>query len=146
MAGERARQQRLERKARRRREKCVRPPPRTAPLLVSFGSGLPKMSETLVAFAEPLLANVPEVEVRWRAELHAAATIWNGLVSGSSETEIATALQRGLAPSVDALVLVRCLTERKQRLFAGDQRIIFDVRTQQAGQRVHVMAASGLFR
>ena len=146
MAGERARQLRLERKARRRREKRVQPPPRAAPLLVNFGSGLPKMSETLLAFAKPLLANVPEVEARWRTELHAAATVWNGLVSGNSETEIATALQRGLDPSVDALGLVRCLTERKQQLFAGDQRLIFDVRTQQAGGRVHVMAVSGLLR
>jgi hypothetical protein len=146
MAGERARQQRLERKARRRREKRVRLPPRAAPLLVSFGSGLPKMSETLVAFAEPLLANVPEVEARWRAELHTAATVWNGLVSGFPEAEIVATLQRTLDPSVDGLGLVRCLTERKQRLFAGDQRIIFDVRTQQTGERVHVMAASGLVR
>src|ERR1041384_351707 len=144
MAGERARQLRRERKARRRREKQVRPPPRTAPLLVSFGSGLPKMSETLVSFAEPLLADVPETEARWRAELGAAAIVWNGLVSGLAEAEIAATLQRGPAPSVGALGLVRCLTERKQRLFTEDKRLIFDVRTQQAGERVHVMAASGL--
>jgi hypothetical protein len=31
-------------------------------LLVSFGTGLPKISETLVAFAEPLLAGIPEAE------------------------------------------------------------------------------------
>ena len=146
MAGERARQQRLERKARRRREKRVQSPPRAAPLVVSFGSGLPKMSETLIAFAEPLLADVPETEPRWRAELHAAATVWNGLVSGSREAEIVATLQPRLDSSVDALGLVRCLTARKQRLFAGDQRIIFEVRTQQAGERVHVTAASGLFR
>lgn len=144
MAGERARQLRRERKARQRREKQVRSPPRAAPLLVSFGSGLPKMSETLVSFAEPLLAGVPETEARWRAELGAAAIVWNGLVSGLSEAEIAATLQRGLDSSVDALGLVRCLTERKQRLFTEDKRFIFDVRTQQAGERVHVMAASGL--
>lgn len=144
MAGERARQLRRERKARRRREKQVRSPSRAAPLLVSFGSGLPKMSETLVSFAEPLLADVPETEARWRAELGAAAIVWNGLVSGLSEAEIAVTLQRGLDSSVDALGLVRCLTERKQRLFTEDKRLIFDVRTQQAGERVHVMAASGL--
>jgi hypothetical protein len=102
------------------------------------------MSETLVSFAEPLLADVPETEARWRAELGAAAIVWNGLVSGLAEAEIAATLQRGLAPSVDALGLVRCLTERKQRLFTEDKRLIFDVRTQQAGERVHVMAASGL--
>ena len=104
------------------------------------------MSETLIAFAEPLLADVPETEPRWRAELHAAATVWNGLVSGSREAEIVATLQPRLDSSVDALGLVRCLTERKHRLFAGDQRIIFEVHTQQAGERVHVTAASGLFR
>jgi hypothetical protein len=36
------------------------------------------------------------------------------------------------------------LIERKQSLFADDPRFIFDVRTQQSGDRVHVMAASSL--
>lgn len=146
MAGERARQQRLERKARRRREKRARPPQRPAPLRVSVGSGLPKISETLVAFAEPLLAGVPETEEGWRPGLHAAVIAWNGLVAGMSDTEIAAVLQRELGSHVDALELVRGLTARKQRLFAEDQRFIFDVRAQQTGERVHVMAASGLAR
>jgi hypothetical protein len=38
------------------------------------------------------------------------------------------------------------LIERKQRLFADDSRFIFDVRTRQDGDRVHVLAASGLAR
>ena len=113
---------------------------------MSFGSGLPKISETLVAFAEPLLANVPESEERWGPRLHTAALVWNGLVSGMSDTEIAAVLQRELDPQIDALELVRGLTARKQRLFAEDQRFIFDVRTQQTGVRVHVMAVSGLAR
>lgn len=143
MAGERVRQLRLERKARRRREKRAGSQ-RAAPLRVSFGSGLPKISETLVAFAEPLLADVPETEERWRPRLHAAVIAWNGLVS--ADVEIAAILQRELDPQVDALELVRGLTARKHRLFAEDQRFIFDVRTQQTGQRVHVMAVSGLTR
>jgi hypothetical protein len=83
-------------------------------LEVSFGTGLPKMSETLVAFAEPLLAEVPQTEPGWRTGLYAAATVWNGLVSGVAEAEIATQLQRGLGPSVDVPGLVRCLAERKE--------------------------------
>ena len=63
-----------------------------------------------------------------------------------SATEIAAVLQRELDPQIDALELVRGLTARKQRLFAEDQRFIFDVRTQQTGVRVHVMAVSGLAR
>jgi len=115
-------------------------------LCVSFGSGLPKISETLVAFAEPLLANVPDSEESWRPRLHAAALVWNGLVSGMSDSEIVAVLQRELDSQIDALELVRGLAARKQRLFAEDQRFIFDVRTQQTGVRVHVMAVSGLAR
>jgi len=146
MASERARQLRLERKARRRREKRERPQQRTAPLLVSFGTGLPKISETLVRFAEPLLAGIPEAEAEWRTGLYAAAIVWNGVVAGVPEAEITGQLQRGVGSSVDVPGLVRRLIERKQSLFADDPRFIFDVRTQQSGDRVHVMAASGLAR
>jgi hypothetical protein len=51
-------------------------------------------------------------------------------------------VQRGVRSSVDVLGLVRRLIERKQSLFADGPRFIFDVRTQQSGDRVHVMAAS----
>lgn len=149
MANERARQQRLERKARRRREKRMRTQPsqpRGEPLVVSFGTGLPKMSDTLVAFAEPLLAGVPETEETWRAGLYTAALVWNGVVSGLAEAELTAQLQRGLGRPLETPGLVRHLIERKQRLFAHDSRLIFDVRARQHGERVHVMAASGLFR
>jgi hypothetical protein len=146
MANERARQQRLERKARRRREKRTRTQPAGAPLVVSFGTGLPKMSDTLVAFAEPLLAGVPETEEGWRAGLYTAALVWNGVVSGLAEAELTAQLQRGLGRPLEAPGLVRHLIERKQRLFANDSRLIFDVRAQQHGERVQVMAASGLVR
>jgi hypothetical protein len=146
MASERARQLRLERKARRRREKRERPQQRVAPLLVSLGTGLPKISETLVRFAEPLLAGIPETEAGWRTGLYAAAIVWNGVVAGIPEAEIMGQLQRGFGSSVDVPELVRRLIERKQSLFADDPRFIFDVRTQQSGDRVHVMAASGLAR
>jgi len=146
MASERARQLRLERKARRRREKRERPQQRRAPLLVSFGTGLPKISETLVAFAEPLLTGIPEAEAGWRTGLYAAAIVWNGVVAGIPEAEITGQLQRGFGSSVDVPEVVRRLIERKRSLFADDARFIFDVRTQQSGDRVHVMAASGLSR
>jgi hypothetical protein len=120
--------------------------PGKAPLVVSFGTGLPKMSDTLVAFAEPLLSGVPETEEGWRAGLYTAALVWNGVVSGVAEAELAAQLQRGLGRPLEAPGLVRHLIERKQHLFAHDSRLIFDVRTQQQGERVHVMAASGLFR
>jgi hypothetical protein len=146
MGSERARQLRLERKARRRREKRERPQQRAAPSCVSFGTGLPKISETLVAFAEPLLAGIPEVEAGWQTGLYAAAIVWNGVVSGIPEAEITRQLQRGFGSSADVPGLVRRLIERKQSLFADDRRFIFDVRTQQSGDRVHVMAASSLAR
>jgi hypothetical protein len=143
MASERTRQQRLEKKARRRREKRARPQSRAAPLIVSFGTGLPKMSETLIAFAEPLLADVPRTEAGWRPGLAAAVVVWNGIVSGMAESEIVIQLQR-LGLSVDGPGVVRSLTERKRSLFAEDARFIFDVRTHQNGDRVDVSAVSGL--
>lgn len=115
-------------------------------MLVGFGTGLPKISETLLAFAEPLLAGIPETEAGWRTGLYAAAIVWNGVVAGIPEAEITGQLQRGFGSSVDVPELVRRLIERKQSLFADDPRFIFDVRTQQSGDRVHVMAASGLAR
>jgi hypothetical protein len=146
MASERARQQRLERKARRRREKRIRSQQHAAPLVVSFGTGLPKMSDTLVAFAEPLLTGIPETEEGWRAGLSMAAFVWNGVVSGLAEAELAAQLQRGLGRSLEAPGLVGSLMERKRRLFAGDSRLIFDISARQHGDRVYVTAASGLFR
>ena len=113
---------------------------------VSVGTGLPKISETLVEFAALLLAGVPETEAGWQACLYTAAFVWNGVVSGLPEAEITAQLQRELGGSLEIPELVRHLIERKQHLFADDSRLIFDVRTQQSGERVHVMAASGLVR
>jgi hypothetical protein len=144
MGSERARQQRLERKAQRRRDKRERSRHRAAPMVVRFGTGLPKMSETLVAFAEPLLVGVPETEEGWRAGLYLAACVWNGVVSGLPEAELTAQLQRALGGPPEGPGLVGRLIERKQRLFADDSRFIFDVRTRQDGARVHVLAASGL--
>jgi hypothetical protein len=114
--------------------------------MVSFGTGLPKMSETLVAFAEPLLAEVPEIEAEWRTRIRTAVVVWNGIVSGLPDAEITTKLRQTLALSVDVPELVRRLMARKQSLFETDLRFIFDVRTQQSGARVHVMALGGLAR
>lgn len=115
-------------------------------MMVSFGTGLPKMSDTLVAFAEPLLAGIPEIEEGWRAGLSMAALVWNGVVSGLAEAELTAQLQRALGRPLEAPGLVGDLMERKRRLFADDSRLIFDVSTRQHGDRVQVIAASGLFR
>jgi hypothetical protein len=101
------------------------------------------MSETLVTFAEPLLADVPRTEAGWRPGLSTAVVVWNGIVSGMAEAEIVTQLQR-LGLSADGPGVVRRLTERKRSLFANDARFIFDVRTHQNGERVDVSAVSGL--
>lgn len=113
-------------------------------MVVRFGTGLPKMAETLVAFAEPLLVGVPETEEAWRARLYMAACVWNGVVSGRPAAELTAQLQRELGWPPEGPGLVGHLIERKHRLFADDARFIFDVRTRQAGARVHVLAASGL--
>ena len=146
MASERERQKRLERKRRRRHEKRRRGQRTDVPLIVSFGTGLPKMSETLIAFADPLLSRVPETEADWRSALYVAALVWNGIVSEVPSGEVVAQLRRGLDPSVDVGELVRCLTERKRTLFPDDLRFILDVRTERSGDRVHVTAAGMLAR
>ncbi len=146
MASERERQKRLERKRRRRREKRRQRAPRDAPLIVSFGTGLPKMSETLITFADPLLSRVPETEADWRSALSVAALVWNGIVAEVPRDEVVARLRRGFDPSVDVGELVRYLTERKRTLFPDDLRFILDVRTERSGDRVHVTAAGMLAR
>jgi hypothetical protein len=105
MAGNR--QKRLERK-RQKRVKRLKQRAVRAPRLVSFDSGLPKMSEQIVAFAEPLLAGAPETPEAWRSSLLVAALVWNGVVDAVPHDEIVAQLEPGL-PSVDVPGLVSFL-------------------------------------
>lgn len=149
MLTERQRQKRRERKARQRRAKLRQqsgPQPSGRAPVIMFGTGLPKMSDTIVEFAEPFLATLPMTEVDWKDGLYVAAIVWNGIVTGQAFEEIVAQLRRGIDPTVDVVDLVETLTARKQLLFPDDDRFIFGLETKQSGDRVDVSAVSGFAR
>jgi hypothetical protein len=114
-----------------------------SPPIASFVSGLPKMSEQLVAFAEPLLAEAPETAEAWRSRLLIAALVWNGVVDAVPHDEIVAQLEPGL-PSVDVPGLVSFLAQRKRELYPADPRLILDISTRLSGDRISVTASSAL--
>jgi hypothetical protein len=137
-----SRQKQLERK-RQKRAKRLKQRRVQAPPAVSFGTGLPKISERLVAFAGPLLDDAPETPEGWRSRLLVAALVWNGVVDAVPHQEIVAQLAPDL-PSVDVPGLVSFLAQRKQDLYPADPRRILDIRTYVSGDRIHVAAASAL--
>src|SRR5262245_52013231 len=143
MLTERQRQKRRERKKQRRQVKRPQPLGARAPV-IAFGTGLPKMSDTIVEFAEPFLMTLPKTEVDWKDGLYVAAIIWNGIVTEQTSEEIVGQLKRGVDPSIDVVELVGSLTERKRQLFPDDGRFIFGLETRQSGDRIDVSAVSGL--
>ncbi len=123
-------------------------------------TGLPKMSDTLVEFAAPLLDDLP-VDARiddYSAALDFAAGIWNFLTLLDREhdlsrtkvpvdsaqmfaflDEIAFATGKTRDQAFDFLQL---FTARKHRLFPDDRRIVGAVDVEDDGDRVHVVAVS----
>jgi hypothetical protein len=147
MLSERQRQKRREKKAQRRRAKLkTKPATRADDPVVVFGTGLPKMSEMIVEFAEPFLTTLPETEEAWKDGLSIAAIVWNGIVANESSEVIVAQLRRGIDPSVDVVELVRVLTERKAALFPDDDRFIFGLETKEREDRIDVSAVSGFAR
>jgi hypothetical protein len=158
---ERRRRKRQEQRHYRRLSRVVdvapkvlrRPPP-----------GQPKMSDTLVAFAEPLLDCIPDgapVEA-YEAELILAALVWNFIVTLDHEYEssagpvpiseervgkILDALSLGTDMSDDeALDLLQTLAARKHDLYPDERRLVGDVRAEFRGDRLHVVTLSTLPR
>lgn len=90
-------------------------------MVIGFGTGLPKMSDTFVAFAEPLLAGVPETEDGWRAGLYTAAFVRND-VSRLAEAELTARLQRGFGAAGrswtrSALAVANEMVKRHRAMF-----------------------------
>jgi len=126
--------------------------------------GVAKMSDTLVAFAQPLLDGIPPgapIEA-YEGELLLGATVWNFFVTLDREYDrqgravevleeqtrtILDALSLGTDMSEDdALGLLQTLAARKHDLFPNERRLIGDVRAEFRGDRVHVVALSTLPR
>lgn len=145
MLSERQRQKRRERKAQKRRAKRPQQRQQAGPEIM-FGTGLPKMCDTVVEFADPFLMTLPKTEAAWRDGLQVAALIWNSIIVEQSSEETIAQLRRVLDPTMDVVALVHVLTERKQRLFPDDDRFIFGLEARQEGDRIDVSAVSGFAR
>jgi len=106
------------------------------------------MSETLVEFAQPLLSKLPEGAgaAEWSEVLQIATLVWNGMVVSFPKEKFIADLKQGIGPDTDVEGLVEELARRKVARFSDDLRFVFDVRTYEAGDRVHVTALSALAR
>ena len=120
--------------------------------------GMAKMSDVLVAFAQPLLEGIPPDApiVAYEAELLLGAMVWNFLVTLDREHDrkqdavpileeqmgkVLDALSIGTRMSEDdALAFLQTLAARKRDLFPDERRLIGDVRAEFRGDRVHVVA------
>lgn len=146
MLSQRQRQKRRERKAQKRRAKQPQRQQATRGPEIMFGTGLPKMSDTVVEFAEPLLMTLPKTQAAWRDGLQIAALVWNSIIVEKSSEETVAQLRGVLDPATDVVGLVQVLTERKRRLFPDDDRFIFGLEARQDGDRIGVSAVSGFAR
>jgi hypothetical protein len=120
--------------------------------------GLPKMSDTLVEFAQPLLDLLPpDAKLpQFRNALSFGSHMWNFCVLDASDTDddqkhaaellasLRTEMHRaGISEDfVDALV--EELAGRKMTLFPDDQRLIAGVEVRREGDRLFIDAMSVL--
>jgi hypothetical protein len=152
MQSPQARQRKLERKRLKREEK------RRLQRLTGSGDGeaflrpaIPKMSETLLEFAGPVLA-VPDdagpSEVR--SCLLFAGVIWNAMVAARTDVDsvvrdLTPMVSKGLKISTEeASSLVRELANRKLERFPDDHRRVMDVETYWENGEVRILALSAL--
>lgn len=152
-------QQRKQAKEKRRakRKQKERHPLGLAPfMLASTPAGMKKMSEILVDFAQPMLADLSEDDGPEECErrLEMAALIWNGLVEKAMAEangreavlpQLLAALSQGEEESDDALErLVAQLEKRKKRLFPNETRLVETVKVWDDGCEYRVNVASSL--
>ena len=122
-------------------------------------SGLPKMSDVLVAFAAPILDTLDDDASldEYRGALRFASIIWNVLAMLDEEVrrsggvlvdrdkvaELTALLEQAVGGfDEENLALLDALRERRRELFPDERRIVMDVGAELQGDRVHVMAAS----
>jgi hypothetical protein len=122
-------------------------------------SGLPKMSDVLVAFARPILDTLDDDASvdDYRGVLRTAAAVWNILAMFDEESRRGGGvlvdqartieLTKLLAEAVgglddESIAIIDALRERRRALFPDERRIVMDVGADLRGERVHVFAAS----
>jgi hypothetical protein len=118
--------------------------------------GLPKMSDTLVEFAQPLLDLLPDEAglAMTRNVLSLGMLLWNCFVLEASPSlddrkeagelrahVLATASRSGVAPRLRTNLLEE-LAERKRTLYPDDRRLIAGIDVRPDGDGFHVQAMS----
>ena len=118
--------------------------------------GVPKMSDTLVEFAQPLLDLLPSDPAlgQVRNAVALGSVLWNCFVleaSGKDEDLVeadairarvlTTAAEEGVPRDLTADVLAE-LAERKRTLFSDDRRVIAGVDVRRQGDGFHIEAMS----
>jgi hypothetical protein len=113
-------------------------------VLLSQRGRSPQLEPAGIELLCTTIVPVPSQVDRQPLHNHVTASASTAITSRSSTSSKPGRTSRVTPPTRPGVV--RHLIERKQSLFVADSRFIFDVRTQQDGDRVHVMAASGLAR
>jgi hypothetical protein len=149
---EHSRQKKLQRKRRKRQHKLLarRPNEPVIELLDGFPSiGMPKVSDTIVEFARPLIDELPDDCSGERVEtvLMFAASVWNAALAANGDlaTAVHTVMTSDKNPLPnEAKPTVEFLVQRKQQHFAHDWRAIAQVQAYRDGGEIRVMAAGVL--
>jgi hypothetical protein len=139
--------------ARRRREKFAAQLGIDPAKVAGPWPGLPKVSDMLVAFAQPLLDTLPDdATIREiRGALMFSAVMWNSLVVADGDltlaseelSELVVGAGRELElPEDELLGMLEQLAGRKRALFPDERRIIAGVEAKLQGDRVNVVALS----
>lgn len=153
MACPKDRHKRLEAKKQRRRKRQQSKTDRSLPSSRPFATMtlMPKMSEVLIDFAQPLVeALPPDADAQmWKLRLQFAALVWNQIVAQERHIDQAPedaipALARSSGiPERELRTIEQLLIQRKRTLYPHEDRLIADVEIQaMEGGGVYVMAAS----
>jgi hypothetical protein len=84
---------------------------------------MPTIDETLVLYAQPLLASVERTRAARVQALELARMVWNAVVEGRPRDELLAHLGQIFGASAAATALVDVLAARKRSLFADDGRV-----------------------
>jgi hypothetical protein len=106
--------------------------------------GAPKMSDTMVAFAQPLLSCLPSDSTAedWQIELMTAALIWNAGIVGMPRERLVRELSATRPELGDVRMLVDDLLRRQRTEFASEKRVVVALEAYDTDHGVQVMAAS----
>jgi hypothetical protein len=154
MADERRRQKKLQKHREKREAKRRALAAEDTLVLTDFAAlGIPKMSDTLVAFARPVLDEIPDKDdvEQFEKALIYAAMVWNAVTAGPENElqghldAIAGKIASSAGVPLEGVRLwVERLAQRKLQQFAEDPRMVLDVSAYDNGDEFRILAASAL--